>query len=67
MLAPGDRVYCYSDGFTEAMTTDHQPFTTQRVLDCIADARGKPHHHSVVSHHTRSHSVASAPSATGSA
>ena len=27
----------------------------------------KPHHHSVVSHHTRSHSVASAPSAIGSA
>ena len=41
-LAPGDRVYCYSDGFTEAMTADHRPFTTQRVLDCIADARGKP-------------------------
>ena len=33
----------------------------------VEGARGKPDQHSLLSHHTRSHSVASAPSAIGSA
>lgn len=39
-LEMGDRIYCYSDGLPEAMNAQNEPYTTERLLDCIRGARG---------------------------
>jgi sigma-B regulation protein RsbU (phosphoserine phosphatase) len=41
-LAPGDRIYLYSDGVTEAMDKDQNPLGEQALVDCIAAGRGQP-------------------------
>jgi len=41
-LAPGDRIYLYSDGVTEAMDKDQNPLGEQALADCIAASRGQP-------------------------
>ena len=41
-LAPGDRIYLYSDGVTEAMDRDQNPLGEQALLDCIAAGRRQP-------------------------
>ncbi len=39
-LAPGDRLYLYSDGVPEAMDKEQQAYGEQAMADCIAAARG---------------------------
>ena len=41
-LAPGDRLYLYSDGVPEAMDPEKQPYGEQAMADRIAYARGQP-------------------------
>jgi sigma-B regulation protein RsbU (phosphoserine phosphatase) len=41
-LAPGDRIYLYSDGVTEAMDKDQNPLGEQALVDCIAAGRRQP-------------------------
>jgi sigma-B regulation protein RsbU (phosphoserine phosphatase) len=41
-LAPGDRLYLYSDGVPEAMDPEKQPYGEQTMADRIAAARGQP-------------------------
>jgi sigma-B regulation protein RsbU (phosphoserine phosphatase) len=41
-LAPGDRIYLYSDGVTEAMDADQQPLGEQALADMIAASRPRP-------------------------
>jgi len=41
-LAPGDRLYLYSDGVPEAMDPEKQPYGEQAMADRIAADRGKP-------------------------
>ena len=41
-LAPGDRIYLYSDGVTEAMDKDQNPLGEPALADCIASTRGQP-------------------------
>jgi sigma-B regulation protein RsbU (phosphoserine phosphatase) len=41
-LAPGDRIYLYSDGVTEAMDKDQEPLGEQALADCIAGSRARP-------------------------
>ena len=40
-LEPGDRLYCYSDGFTDAMNHEDRPFSTLRLLECLGATRDK--------------------------
>lgn len=35
-VQPGDIVLCYTDGVTEAMNREHQPFTYERLRQCLA-------------------------------
>jgi sigma-B regulation protein RsbU (phosphoserine phosphatase) len=39
-LEPGERLFLYTDGITEAMTHDHQEFGEARMLAALADAPG---------------------------
>jgi sigma-B regulation protein RsbU (phosphoserine phosphatase) len=41
-LAPGDRIYLYSDGVPEAMDGRQEPYGEQALADCIRGSRGKP-------------------------
>jgi sigma-B regulation protein RsbU (phosphoserine phosphatase) len=34
-LSPGDTIFMYTDGVTEAMTVDHQLFEDYRLMDCL--------------------------------
>ena len=38
-LAPGDRIYLYSDGVPEAMDAARQPFGEERMDACLRDSR----------------------------
>ena len=42
ILQPGDRLYLYSDGISEAMNGEGKPFDTQRLLDALMRSRGGP-------------------------
>jgi sigma-B regulation protein RsbU (phosphoserine phosphatase) len=42
VLQPGDRLYIYSDGISEAMNGKNQPFQTQRILDTLMENRSGP-------------------------
>jgi phosphoserine phosphatase RsbU/P len=41
-LAPGDRIYLYSDGVPEAMDAQRQPFGDERMNDCLRRSRAAP-------------------------
>ena len=41
-LAPGDRIFFYSDGVTEAMDKDRNPLGDQALSDDLAASRGRP-------------------------
>jgi sigma-B regulation protein RsbU (phosphoserine phosphatase) len=41
-LAPGDRIYLYSDGVPEAMDGRQEPYGERALSDCISGSRGKP-------------------------
>ncbi len=41
-LAPGDRLFLYSDGVPEAMDPDGRAFGLPRLLDTLAEGRGLP-------------------------
>jgi sigma-B regulation protein RsbU (phosphoserine phosphatase) len=41
-LAPGDRLYFYTDGVIEALDADEAEFGQPRLLDAIARARSRP-------------------------
>jgi phosphoserine phosphatase RsbU/P len=41
-LAPGDRIYLYSDGVTEAMDKDQEPLGEQALAECIGGSRARP-------------------------
>jgi sigma-B regulation protein RsbU (phosphoserine phosphatase) len=41
-LAPGDRVYFYSDGVPEAMDKDRQPLGEQAMADLLSASRAGP-------------------------
>jgi sigma-B regulation protein RsbU (phosphoserine phosphatase) len=40
-LAPGDRVYLYSDGVPEAMDRNQDPFGEQAMADCVVAGRDR--------------------------
>ena len=41
-LAPGDTMFLYTDGITEAMNVDHEEFTEARLETVLADGHGLP-------------------------
>ena len=41
-LEPGDRLFIYSDGISEAMNPDHEPFGSKRMIDSLARSRVLP-------------------------
>ena len=41
-MAPGDRLYLYSDGIPEAMDADGKVFGGERMLLALEEARGEP-------------------------
>ncbi len=41
-LTPGDRIYLYSDGVTEAMDKDQEPLGEQALAECISGSRARP-------------------------
>ena len=41
-MAPGDRIYLYSDGIPEAMDADGRVFGGDRLLEALEQARGEP-------------------------
>ena len=41
-LTPGDRIYLYSDGVTEAMDKDQEPLGEQALAECIGGSRARP-------------------------
>jgi phosphoserine phosphatase RsbU/P len=41
-LAPGDRIYLYSDGVPEAMDKDQEPYGEEKMAACIDEGRGGP-------------------------
>ena len=41
-LAPGERLYCYSDGVTEAGDAQERSFGVDRLLAILAAARDRP-------------------------
>jgi len=41
-LAPGDRVYLFTDGITEAENAAEEQFGPERLLDALAECRGAP-------------------------
>ena len=42
MLSPGDRIYLYSDGVTEAMDKNQEQLGEQALAECIASSRPQP-------------------------
>lgn len=42
LLEPGDRLVLYSDGISEAMSPDSEPFGSRRLLDSLALGRNLP-------------------------
>ena len=38
-LEPGDRLFIYSDGISEAMNPEHEPFGSKRMIDSLARSR----------------------------
>lgn len=42
-LAPGEAIFLYTDGVTEAEDTDHQLFGEQATLDALSEARRQNH------------------------
>ena len=41
-LAPGDRIYLYSDGVTEAMDKEQTPLGEEALVNCLSASRGRP-------------------------
>jgi sigma-B regulation protein RsbU (phosphoserine phosphatase) len=41
-LCPGDRLICFSDGISECMNADEQPFSTQRLADHLLQSHLQP-------------------------
>ena len=41
-LAPGDRVYFYSDGVPEAMNSELDPFSDEKMLGLMRQSSDKP-------------------------
>ena len=41
-LDAGDRLFCYSDGITECMSTGEQPFGTDRLIGQLRNTRRRP-------------------------
>ena len=41
-LAPGDRIYLYSDGVPEAMDAEQRPYGDAALADCLSQNRGEP-------------------------
>jgi sigma-B regulation protein RsbU (phosphoserine phosphatase) len=41
-LAPGDRIYLYSDGVPEAMDRDQEPYGDEQMAACIEGGRAAP-------------------------
>ena len=39
VLSPGDRLFLYTDGFTEASDSSGREYGTEGLLDAIADSR----------------------------
>ena len=48
-LEPGDRLFIYTDGISEAMSEAHEPFGSKRMLDALARSRGLPLEESIAS------------------
>ena len=46
-LAPGDRIYLYSDGVPEAMDKDQEPYGDEQMAACIESGRAAPLEESV--------------------
>jgi sigma-B regulation protein RsbU (phosphoserine phosphatase) len=46
-LAPGDRIYLYSDGVPEAMDKDQEPYGDDKMAACIDGGRNQPLEESV--------------------
>jgi sigma-B regulation protein RsbU (phosphoserine phosphatase) len=47
-LEPGDRLFIYSDGVSEAMNPEHEPYGTKRMIDSFARSRHSPLEKSIV-------------------
>ena len=41
-LRPGDRLYCYSDGISECMDPDDQPFSMDRLVGHLQQSCHRP-------------------------
>ena len=41
-LYPGDRLFCYSDGISECMNPEDQPFSTERLADHLLQSCLQP-------------------------
>jgi len=41
-LAPGDRIYLYSDGVPEAMDAAQEPYGEEKLVACVAGSRDAP-------------------------
>jgi len=52
-LRPGDRLVCYSDGISECMDADDQPFSTERLADHLLQSCQQPLPETLVSLRTR--------------
>lgn len=48
-LAPGDRIYLYSDGVPEAMDKDQEAYGEEKMAACLDGGRGQPIEASVAS------------------
>jgi sigma-B regulation protein RsbU (phosphoserine phosphatase) len=41
-LQPGDRLFCYSDGISECMSPEDQPFSTKRLVNHLLQSCNQP-------------------------
>jgi serine phosphatase RsbU (regulator of sigma subunit) len=41
-IAPGDLLVCYTDGVTEAINADEEPFGVARLVEVVAARRDQP-------------------------
>ena len=41
-LHPGDRLFCYSDGISECMNADEQPFSSERLVEHMLQSCRRP-------------------------
>jgi sigma-B regulation protein RsbU (phosphoserine phosphatase) len=48
-LDPGDRLFIYTDGVSEAMSPSHEPFGTTRMIDSLARSHALPLEESLAS------------------